>query len=83
MTQFVTVCTRAYNIFEKVKSKFKISDSDIVMHPCKDIDLTYLCEWNYIKNGEKVHFFDLGLNKFRSSRMKEVIAISLGDSPFR
>lgn len=66
------ICNGMYpstTILEKAKSKLGISDNDIVRHPCKDIDTTYLCERNFLKNGEKVLFFDLGNSRFRSSRM--------------
>ena len=62
-------------ILEKAKSKLGITDSDIVRHPCKDIDSTYLSERNYLKNGEKILFFDLGINEFRSSRMDCLMVI--------
>jgi hypothetical protein len=76
--EYDTICHGTYpshTIFEKAKSKLGISDSDIVRHPCKDINHKGLLEWNYIKNGEKVLFLDLGLNEFRSSRMDGLMVI--------
>lgn len=58
-----------YTLLEMAKKKLGISDVDIVRHPCKDIDSTYLSIRNYLKDGEKVLFYDLGNNEFRSSRM--------------
>ena len=76
--EYDSICNGMYpsrTIFEKAKSKFGISDIDVVRHPCKDIDSTYLCERNYVKNGEKVLFFDLAGNEFRSSRMDCLMVI--------
>lgn len=76
--EYDTICNgmySSYTILEKAKSKFGISDSDIIRHPCKEIDSTYLCERNYIKNGEKVLFYELGNNEFRSSRMDCLMVI--------
>ena len=56
-------------LLERAKSKFKISDSDIVTHPCKEIDTTYLSVRNYMKDGEDILFCDVDTNQFRSSKM--------------
>ena len=74
--EYDAICYGMYpsnTIFEKAKSKLGISDSDIVRHPY--INHKGLWQWNYIKNGEKVLFLDLGLNEFRSSRKDGLMVI--------
>lgn len=66
------ICNGMYpdsTILEMAKKKLGISDADIVRHPCKDVDSTYLSVRNYLKDGDGVLFYDLGDNEFRSSRM--------------
>lgn len=70
--EYDTVCNGMYTdsiLLEKAKTKFGITDKDIVKHPCKDVDSSYLSVRNYLKDGEGVLSYDLGNNEFRSSRM--------------
>lgn len=72
------ICRGMYpieTIFEKAKAKLGISDSDIVRHPCKDIDATYLFIRNYVEYGTDVLSIDLDNNTFRSSKMDSLMVI--------
>lgn len=67
-----TICHEMYpdrTLLEMAKKKLCISDEDIVRHPCKDVNSSYLSVRNFLKDGVNVLFFDLGNNEFRSSRM--------------
>ncbi len=67
-----TICHEMYpdrTLLEMAKKKLCISDEDIVRHPCKDVNSSYLSVRNLLKDGENDLFFDLGNNEFRSSRM--------------
>ena len=70
--EYDTICYRMYTnsiLLEKAKTKFGITDKDIVKHPSKDIDSSYLSVRNYLRVGEGVLSYDLGINEYRSSRM--------------